>query len=620
MKIIYNVIEIRFQFLFAVRKGMWITMKKVISMLLSVVMLISMAAGVDFSACADETQTYINICSNILFATDDLLVSYDIVINDELFNGEALNDAGESISIEDGRLLLPAKDSATITVDINSKYKITRNECTLPGYDPIEEACQEGIASNYIYFLSKNNVMEVITYEEYYEQTDNGENTVQFYYENAYGDRYDFFDESIVCGDFYRETAVSEFIEQSVGYKSDELISYPASLSISAKLNERPPATSLGKTTYYYTGTVTLNVGGKIFADSFMSVPSTDVDQAKNTTSTMMLASVRTVAYKAVNGVSDREDTSIYFADSLDAMVPKAQDIPKSETETTIVNNSTSVYEFVAYTFTTYEYIMQESSGITDVVFSGALHKTHTHSYDEIVVEPTCTEQGYTIHVCSCGDEYRDSYTKTVAHSYKETVTSKASAKKAGEITKTCQYCTKTEKVAIPMVKSATLSTTTYKYDGKIKKPTVTVKDVKGKKLVKDKDYTVSYPSGRKNVGTYKVKVTLKGKYAGSFSVSFKIIPKGTTISSLSAKSKGFKVKWKKQSTQTTGYQIQYSTSSKFTSAKSVTVLKNSTTSAEVKKLKAKKKYYVRIRTFKTVNGERHYSAWSKYKTVTTKK
>ncbi|MGN0521072.1 MAG: fibronectin type III domain-containing protein, partial [Eubacterium sp.] len=74
--------------------------------------------------------------------------------------------------------------------------------------------------------------------------------------------------------------------------------------------------------------------------------------------------------------------------------------------------------------------------------------------------------------------------------------------------------------------------------------------------------------------------------------------------------------------TQTTGYQIQYSTSSKFTSktTKTVTVSKNKTTSKTISKLKAKKKYYVRVRTYKIVSGKKIYSAWSKAKTVTTKK
>ena len=175
---------------------------------------------------------------------------------------------------------------------------------------------------------------------------------------------------------------------------------------------------------------------------------------------------------------------------------------------------------------------------------------------------------------------------------------------------------------AATTVKSISLSTTSYVYNGKVKKPTVTAKDSKGKKIPA-KYYTVKYPKGRKNVGKYTVKVTFKGKYKGTKSKTFSIVPKSTSISSVTAASKGFKVTYKAQKTQTTGYQIRYSTSSKFTNAKTVTVSKNTTTSKTVSSLSAHKKYYVKVRTYKTVkvNGKstKLYSSWSKYKTVTTK-
>ena len=96
--------------------------------------------------------------------------------------------------------------------------------------------------------------------------------------------------------------------------------------------------------------------------------------------------------------------------------------------------------------------------------------------------------------------------------------------------------------------------------------------------------------------------------------------PKSSSIKTLSAKKNGFYVSWKKASS-ITGYQIQYATNSKFTSnKKTVTVQKRSTTHKTITKLKAKKKYYVRIRTYKTINGTKFYSSWSKYKTITTKR
>ena len=95
-------------------------------------------------------------------------------------------------------------------------------------------------------------------------------------------------------------------------------------------------------------------------------------------------------------------------------------------------------------------------------------------------------------------------------------------------------------------------------------------------------------------------------------------------ISSLSVKENTVTVKWKKKS-KIMGYQIQYSTDSKFKKGTKIKeVNKNKTTSQSISKLKAKKKYYVRIRTYKKVkvNGKstKICSGWSKVKTVKTKK
>lgn len=89
-----------------------------------------------------------------------------------------------------------------------------------------------------------------------------------------------------------------------------------------------------------------------------------------------------------------------------------------------------------------------------------------------------------------------------------------------------------------------------------------------------------------------------------------------TTITSVKAQSKAFTVKWKKKS-GITGYQIQYSTNSKFKKGnKSIKIKNAKTISKKITKLKAAKKYYVRIRTYK---GKK-YSKWSKVKSIKTTK
>ena len=90
-----------------------------------------------------------------------------------------------------------------------------------------------------------------------------------------------------------------------------------------------------------------------------------------------------------------------------------------------------------------------------------------------------------------------------------------------------------------------------------------------------------------------------------------------TTITSVKAQSKAFTVKWKKKSS-ITGYQIQYSTNSKFKKGnKSIKIKSAKTVSKKITKLKVAKKYYVRVRTYKLVKKKSYYSSWSKKKSVT---
>lgn len=100
-----------------------------------------------------------------------------------------------------------------------------------------------------------------------------------------------------------------------------------------------------------------------------------------------------------------------------------------------------------------------------------------------------------------------------------------------------------------------------------------------------------------------------------------KVTVKKTTLKSAkNAKGKKLVVKWKKN-TAGNGYQIQYSTSKKFAKGnKTKTISKNKTTSYTIKKLKKKKTYYVRIRTYKKVSGKTYYSGWSSVKKVKIKK
>ena len=329
-----------------------------------------------------------------------------------------------------------------------------------------------------------------------------------------------------------------------------------------------------------------------------------------------------------------------------------------------------------------------------------ALDDYHEHSYTKTVLSnATCTTAGTVKYTCSCGDFYTETIPATGHKSSGWIVDKTASIGVKGSKHKECTVCKKVlETAEIPALSrisiskaSVTLSTSTYAYDGKAKKPGVTVK-LNGKTLKNGTDYTVSYSnntkvgtatvkitgkgnytgsvsktfkiknnfkkakvsgistkaftgknitqsitvkyngktlkngtdytvscSNNKSIGTATVKIAGKGSYTGTITKTFKINPAKQEIQKLTAKSKAFFVDWA-QKGSATGYEIQYATNSKFTSAKKVTITNNKTDTKTISKLSGKKKYYVRVRSYTTVKGTKYYGAWSASKSVTTKK
>ena len=209
-------------------------------------------------------------------------------------------------------------------------------------------------------------------------------------------------------------------------------------------------------------------------------------------------------------------------------------------------------------------------------------------------------------------------------HNFRENI-EKAKPGEDGYASVDCEECgdTKEERdIAAP--EKIVLSPAVDTYNGKVKTPKVKITGSDGKAIATS-DYKVTYASGRKNVGRYAVTVQFAGKYyAGKMTKTFDILPKGTSVSSAKAAKKAMTVKWKKQASQTSGYQLQYSQKSNFKSGnKTVTVSKNSTTSKKITKLTSKKTYYVRVCTYKNVKvGKKTVkicSAWSKAKKVKIK-
>ncbi|MBQ0079503.1 MAG: fibronectin type III domain-containing protein, partial [Eubacterium sp.] len=152
------------------------------------------------------------------------------------------------------------------------------------------------------------------------------------------------------------------------------------------------------------------------------------------------------------------------------------------------------------------------------------------------------------------------------------------------------------------------------------KSPAVTVKNDEGTTLVKGTDYTVAYKNN-KTVGKGSVVISGKGDYTFTKTLTFKINPKATKLKKVKRAGKGkMKVTWKKQTvskTPFTGYQVRYSKKSSMADAKYKTVSKKAVTSKKIKT--GKGKFYVQVRTYKVVDGERYYSSWSAKKSVKVK-
>lgn len=171
-------------------------------------------------------------------------------------------------------------------------------------------------------------------------------------------------------------------------------------------------------------------------------------------------------------------------------------------------------------------------------------------------------------------------------------------------VTKTASTKTQTVKLGAKAKESAKL---TYKSDSKYVKV-----DKKGKVTI-----------AKNFVGKATITITSKATKnykATTKKVTVTVNPAGTKLTSVkNYKGKKLKAYWKKN-TKVTGYQVQYSTSSKFKSAKTVTVKGYKSTSKTITKLTKNKKYYVRVRTYKTISKVNYYSGWSNVKSITIKK
>lgn len=248
----------------------------------------------------------------------------------------------------------------------------------------------------------------------------------------------------------------------------------------------------------------------------------------------------------------------------------------------------------------------------------------------DVVIEdtsqPTCTEDGAEgrKHCRVCGKILNNgNRIPKLGHAYtKWTVERHATNKHTGVRWRECTRCNFFDIDIIPMVQydindaRINLSRTSYTADGKAKKPTVTI-EYEHNRLKKDTDYTVTYSN---NIAAGQAKVTIKGKggYKGTVVKYFKILPAKQKIKAVTPLTKSFAVIWTKDS-GVTGYQVMYGTKSDLSDGKSAYVTKNTTVKKTVKGLKAKKTYYVKVRSYKKAGNSKYYGSWSAVKKVKTK-
>lgn len=209
----------------------------------------------------------------------------------------------------------------------------------------------------------------------------------------------------------------------------------------------------------------------------------------------------------------------------------------------------------------------------------------HKHNYTTKVTNPTCTERGYTTHTCrGCGDSYVDSYTNATGHTYKNTIV-KPTCTAAGYTVHKCTKCgdSYTDAKTDPL----------------------------GHKYVH-----IEIAAGIGVTGSEYDKCSNCGSVINKKTI-FILAPTETKITRIKAGKKAFTVNWARR--PYAGYQIRYSLKSSMAKAKTKTITSWTFYSKKITKLKAKKKYYVQVRTYKIVQGTKWYSAWSAKKTVKTK-
>lgn len=227
---------------------------------------------------------------------------------------------------------------------------------------------------------------------------------------------------------------------------------------------------------------------------------------------------------------------------------------------------------------------------------------------------------GNATHTRTCARDASHQETQACS-SQKELLKRPAKIGQTGIRTGVCSVCGQSYEKVIPAAASVQVRSMIYDGDSHLVK--ITVKDTKGN-IIPSSQYTYS-PKSVTKTGKFNVSVKFRGDHAGTVKTTGTVKPATVAIKKAAAGKRALTIKWKSSGSSVTGYQIQLATDSKFKkNAKKIKVKGYKVSSKKVKKLKASKKYYIRVRAYKTntLNGKKvtTYSSWSKVTSRKTRK
>ena len=217
--------------------------------------------------------------------------------------------------------------------------------------------------------------------------------------------------------------------------------------------------------------------------DSVTSIVGYAFDGCASLTSVTIPDSVTSIGLSAFEGCKSL--TSVTIPDSVTSIGESAFGACISLTSVTIPDSVTSINWYAFYnckSLTDVYYAGSEaqwkaisiSSTGNDDLLNANIHYnyvSHTHSYKDVVTAPTCTDKGYTMHTCACGDSYVDSYVLPLGHDWGSgKVTKEPTATENGIKTYICARCGETKTEVIPALSHE------HSYKAVVTAPTCTTK------------------------------------------------------------------------------------------------------------------------------------------------